>query len=119
MQLIVLFYASKMIAGNIKSVRQRIARCCEKIGIPADGVALVCVTKGASLEHTREALRAGAGILGENRVQDAAAKYGVIGGAAQWHLIGHLQTNKVKDAVRIFSLIHSVDSVRLAGEIDK
>jgi len=66
-----------------------------------------------------EALEAGVTIFGENRVQDALAKHKVISDRASWHLIGHLQTNKAKDAVRIFDLIHSVDSLRLAQEIDK
>ena len=57
--------------------------------------------------------------MGENRVQDLVAKYNIIGDKAVWHLIGHLQTNKVKSAVRIASLIHSVDSIRLAKEIDR
>jgi pyridoxal phosphate enzyme (YggS family) len=57
--------------------------------------------------------------IGENRVQEAALKHGVIGDKAVWHLVGHLQTNKVADAVRIFSLIHSVDSLKLAAEISK
>lgn len=108
-----------MIADNLKSVRQRIARCCEKTGRPPEEVELVCVTKEASVDDAAQALVSGAKILGENRVRDALIKYKVIGDRATWHLIGHLQTNKVKDAVRIFSLIHSVDSARLAEEIDK
>ena len=108
-----------MIADNLKSVRQRIARCCEKAGRPPEEVELVCVTKEASVDDAAQALALGVKILGENRVQDALIKYKVIGDRATWHLIGHLQTNKVKDAVRIFSLIHSVDSARLAEEIDK
>jgi len=108
-----------MIADNLKSVRQRIARCCEKAGRPPEEVELVCVMKEASVDDAAQALALGAKILGENRVQDALIKYKVIGDRATWHFIGHLQTNKVKDAVRIFSLIHSVDSARLAEEIDK
>ena len=108
-----------MIADNIKSVRHRIAMACEKAGRPAESVQLVCVTKEATVDQIREAIAAGVSILGENRVQDAVAKHGIIGDAASWHLVGHLQTNKVKDAVRIFSLIHSVDSLRCAEAIDK
>lgn len=67
----------------------------------------------------REAIGAGISDIGENRVQDAVSKFAEIGGAVRWHLVGHLQTNKVRDAVRIFSLIHSVDSIRLAEAIDK
>ncbi|MBN2452789.1 MAG: YggS family pyridoxal phosphate-dependent enzyme [Candidatus Omnitrophica bacterium] len=109
----------RMIADNIKSVTQRIAKCCEKTGRPAGSVQLVCVTKEASVSQMLEAARAGIKIFGENRVQDAARKHAAIGNRAEWHLIGHLQTNKARDAVGIFSLIHSVDSVRLADAIDK
>jgi len=66
-----------------------------------------------------EALAAGATVFGENRVQDALKKYEIIGDKVKWNLIGHLQTNKAKDAVKMFSLIHSVDSLHLAEEIDK
>lgn len=108
-----------MIAQNIKDITLRIARSCDKTGRPASAVSLVCVTKEAAVGQMEEALSAGAGIFGENRVQDAVAKHRAIGDKAVWHLIGHLQTNKVKDAVKIFDLIHSVDSVHLAQEIDK
>ncbi len=108
-----------MIAENIKAITQRITRSCEKSGRPASQVELVCVTKEATVEQMGEALSAGARIFGENRVQDAIAKHKAIGDKASWHLIGHLQTNKAKDAVKIFDLIHSVDSIHLAQEIDK
>ncbi|MDP3730835.1 MAG: YggS family pyridoxal phosphate-dependent enzyme [Candidatus Omnitrophota bacterium] len=107
-----------MIAENLKDVTQRISRSCEKSGRSPDDVKLICVTKEAELSQIEEALASGVRNIGENRVQDALVKHNAIGGRAIWHLIGHLQTNKVKDAVRIFSLIHSVDSVRLAKEID-
>jgi len=108
-----------MIAENIKSVTQRIARSCEKSGRAPEDVKLICVTKASSVGEIEEALSYGITSVGENRVQDAVAKYAVIGDKAEWHLIGHLQTNKAKDAVKVFSLIHSVDSARLAKEIDK
>lgn len=108
-----------MIAENLKSVRQRIVRSCEKIARDPDDVRLVCVTKEADTDEIKEVLEAGVTDLGENRVQDALLKYRVIGDRPNWHLVGHLQTNKVKDAVKIFSLIHSVDSLRLAKELDK
>ncbi len=107
-----------MIFDNLKSIRQRIARCCEKIGKRPEDVALVCVTKQAVPGQLEDVLTSGVTILGENRVQDLVSKYGIIGNRASWHLIGHLQTNKAKDAVAIASLIHSVDSIRLAKEID-
>ncbi|MCX5667661.1 MAG: YggS family pyridoxal phosphate-dependent enzyme [Candidatus Omnitrophica bacterium] len=108
-----------MIAENLKAVTQRISRSCEKSGRPADGVKLVCVAKEASLAEIEEVLALGVKDIGENRVQDALVKYRAIGGRAIWHLIGHLQTNKVRDAVGISSLIHSVDSLRLAEAIDR
>lgn len=114
-----LIYPVKMIADNLKSVTQRIAGACEKTGRFSEHVELVCVTKEASLDQIEEALDLGIRNLGENRVQDAILKYRTIGNKATWHLVGHLQTNKVKDAVKIFSLIHSVDSAHLAKEIDK
>jgi len=108
-----------MIAENLKSVTRRISRCCEKTGRSVGEVELVCVTKMAAIEQMEEALAAGVKVFGENRVQDAQVKHKAIGDRVSWHLIGHLQTNKAKDAVRIFSLIHSVDSLHLAEEIDK
>ena len=108
-----------MIADNLKSVTQRIAKCCKKVGRSPEEVQLVCVTKEACADEIEEVLDSGVHILGENRIQTALIKYKSIGDRAIWHLVGHLQTNKAKDAVNIFSLIHSVDSARLAKEIDK
>ena len=108
-----------MITDNLKSVMQRIARCCEQSGRPESAVKLVAVTKEADIEDIQTAILAGVTDIGENRVQDAADKYRAIGDRVTWHLIGHLQTNKAKDAVKIFSLIHSVDSLRIAEAIDK
>ena len=108
-----------MIADNLKSVTHRIAIACEKAGRPPESVKLVCVTKEATPAQMQEAIDAGAAIFGESRVQDAVIKHRVVGDRVAWHFIGHLQTNKVKDAVRIFSLIHSVDSLHLAEAIDK
>lgn len=108
-----------MVAENLESLRQRIARSCEKVGRPLEDIKLVCVTKEAVIDDIKEVLRLGVNDLGESRVQDATLKHRVIGDKPYWHLVGHLQTNKVRDAVKIFSLIQSVDSVRLASEIDK
>lgn len=108
-----------MIGENLKSIRQRIARACEKALRQPDEVKLVCVTKEANLEEINELLGSGEKSVGENRVQEALSKYRIIGDKADWHLVGHLQTNKTKDAVRMFSLIHSVDSARLARKIDE
>ena len=108
-----------MIRDNLKNVTSRISRCCEKSGRPQSSVKLICVTKEADIDEIEEVIGLGCKDIGENRVQDAIVKYRSIGDKAIWHLIGHLQTNKVKDAVKIFLLIHSVDSIRLAKEISK
>jgi hypothetical protein len=97
------------VAENLAGVRERIARA----GADPDSVAIVAVTKGFGPEVCRSALDAGLKVLGENRVQEALGKMEVVEGA-QWHLIGHLQTNKVKAAAGRFALIHSIDSAHLA-----
>ena len=100
------------IAERLASVRRRI----EQTGRDPDGVAIVAVTKGFGPEACREALEAGLTMLGENRVQEALAKMDVVTGA-QWHLIGHLQSNKVRHAAGRFALIQSVDTIKLAEHI--
>ena len=93
---------------------------CEEIrnSIP-QGVTLVAATKGRTVEEILEAAEAGVEIAGENYVQEAIRKYSEIGDRIKWHMIGHLQRNKVKDALEIFQCIQSVDSLRLAREIDR
>ncbi len=106
-----------MISENLRNVRRRIEEAARRAGRRADEIILVCVTKTVAAPQIEEALAEGAADIGESRVQDAEVKFKAIGPRAKWHLIGHLQTNKVKDAVRIFDLIHSVDSLKLAEEI--
>jgi pyridoxal phosphate enzyme (YggS family) len=79
----------------------------------------VVVTKTVGIERIREAVAVGAAVLGENRVQEAKDKIEKLGAVARWDLIGHLQTNKAKYAVKLFDLIHSVDNLDLAAELDK
>jgi pyridoxal phosphate enzyme (YggS family) len=100
------------IAANLALVRERIART----GRNPDDIAIVAVTKGFGPEVCRDALGAGLTILGENRVQEALTKMDAVQGA-RWHLIGHLQTNKVRLAAGRFELIQSVDSQHLAEAI--
>ncbi|MSS71973.1 MAG: YggS family pyridoxal phosphate-dependent enzyme [Candidatus Latescibacteria bacterium] len=107
------------LADRLKSVRDRMARAAEQAGRRAEEVTLVAVSKTRTVAEIQEALRAGLQVLGENRVQEAEEKQGSVSLPAHWHLIGHLQTNKVKKAVEIFDLIHSVDSLPLAQEIDR
>jgi pyridoxal phosphate enzyme (YggS family) len=88
--------------------------------INSANITLVAVTKTQPVQRIREAVNAGLTVLGENRVQEAAEKIGPLSDLSiEWHLIGHLQTNKVKQAVAIFSLIQSVDSLKLALEINR
>jgi pyridoxal phosphate enzyme (YggS family) len=84
-----------------------------------NGVELVAAAKTIQPEEILEAVEAGVRIVGENYVQEAERAYEVIGNKAKWHFIGHLQRNKVKKAVRMFDMIETVDSVEIAGEIDK
>ncbi len=110
------------IALNIASVRTRIAAACGRAGRDPSSVTIVSVSKGIDLARIRESLRAGLPDIGENRIPEALEKYRELAGRAPrpvWHMIGHLQRNKAREAVRIFDLIHSVDSVRLAEELDR
>ena len=84
-----------------------------------DGVQLVGAAKTRTPEEIQEAIEAGLGIVGENYVQEAERAFQVIGNRAKFHMIGHLQSNKAKKAVKIFDMIETVDSMKLAGEIDK
>lgn len=106
------------VAEKLAAVCEKIKEACEKSGRDASEITLVAVTKTVSPDLIRQAMDCGAVILGENRVQELCEKYPLLEGA-KWHLIGHLQTNKVKQAVGKAELIHSVDSIRLAEEIDK
>ena len=107
------------VSENLKVVMDKIAAAARKTGRDPSSVRLVVVTKTVDHDRIREAVAAGAGILGENRVQEAKEKIEALGKIASWHLIGHLQTNKAKYAVRLFDLIHSVDTLELAAEIDR
>jgi pyridoxal phosphate enzyme (YggS family) len=86
--------------------------------IPQD-VTLVAATKGRTVEEILQAVEAGTDVVGENYVQEAVRKYSEIGDRVRWHMIGHLQRNKVRDALKVFESIQSVDSLRLAAEVDK
>jgi len=107
-----------MIKDNIERVKERIRASCFKTGSNPDRISIVCVTKGQPIEGISELAGLGYRDIGENKVQEALSKFKQISGL-KWHMIGHLQTNKVKEAVRIFDLIHSVDSMNLAEEINK
>ena len=112
-----------MIAENIQRVRERIDAACSKIKRDPGKITLVCVAKGRSLAEIEEAVSSGLKDIAENRVQEALLKYNDMPQAAcgmlKWHMVGHLQSNKAKYAVKIFDLIHSVDSIGIAQEINK
>lgn len=102
-----------------RSVTGRIAAACARAGRAPDAVTLVAVTKTHPPGTADALVRLGQFDVGENKVQEAKAKAPQCDGRLRWHGIGHLQTNKVRDAVRLFCMIHSVDSLRLAEEIEK
>jgi pyridoxal phosphate enzyme (YggS family) len=107
-----------MIKENIEKVRLRIFDICAKHKIDSGKIILLCVTKGRSLEQILEVAGLGIDYFGENRVQEAIEKYKLVP-RVHWQMVGHLQSNKVRDALAIFDLIHSVDSFSLAQEIDR
>ncbi len=107
------------IAENIKNLKDRVIAAARRANRNADSIQIIAVTKTVSIPMIEEAIAQGITIIGENRVQEAKTKHAVIGDRVTWHMVGHLQTNKVKDAVKIFSLIHSLDSLKLAREIEK
>lgn len=109
-----------MIKENISRIQENIAYICQKLDRDPAAVTVVAVTKFAPFAAVQEAIDAGISHVGENKVQEAAAKFTQISNkTVQKHMIGHLQTNKVKQALDIFDLIQSVDSLKLAQEIEK
>src|SRR5256885_1842184 len=105
------------IAENLAAVEGRIGAACKRAGRTRADVTLVAVSKTFGADHVDEAIAAGVTHIGENRVQEARDKKAQVRGAARWHLIGHLQSNKAKDAVRIFDVIQTVDSLDLGQKI--
>ena len=110
-----------MIKDRLHEVEQIIEEARQhRNNVPQDApVKLIAVTKNHGIEEMREAIDAGATDIGENRIQEAIGKYDTLERDVVWHLIGHLQTNKAKQAVRYFDLIHSVDSIHLVRAINK
>lgn len=108
------------IGHRIKSIRQRIDAAARRCGRDPHSVRLVAVGKTKPADLIREAVAAGATLIGENYIQEARDKFeALIDLPVQWHFIGHLQSNKAKYAVRLFDLIHTVDSEKLAFELNK
>jgi pyridoxal phosphate enzyme (YggS family) len=107
------------LADNLAQIQQRIDTACARVGREPSAVTLLAVSKGMPPDLVNDAARAGLSLFGENKVQEARAKIPLCSGKLHWHLIGHLQSNKCRDAVHFFELIHSVDSLELAQEIQK
>src|SRR5437660_1377941 len=107
------------LAENLERLRARMAAACARAGRAPDSVVLLAVTKGQPPDVVRAAANLGLTLFGENRVQEARAKIGQCPGRLRWHMIGHLQSNKCRDAVHFFEMIQSVDSLALAWEIDR
>ncbi|MFZ0278488.1 MAG: YggS family pyridoxal phosphate-dependent enzyme [Candidatus Sulfotelmatobacter sp.] len=108
------------VATNIASIQERIVTAAHRAGRSPDDIALMAVSKTQPPERIREAYEAGQRLFGENRVQDFAAKVGTLQDLqnAEWHMIGHLQTNKAAKTVELFRAVDSVDSLKLAERLD-
>jgi PLP dependent protein len=107
------------IAENLERVREQIASAAAKSGRSADEVDLVAITKTHPAERVRQAVEAGQILFGESRVQEARAKIPELSSSIRWHFVGHLQKNKVRQALPLFEMIQSVDSLALAQDINR
>src|SRR6478609_8159195 len=107
------------LAANLESVRQRMERACARVGRDVGSVTLLAVAKGQPPQRVREASELGLTLFGENKVQEARIKIGQCPGKLHWHMIGHLQSNKCRDAVHFFEMIQSVDTMAMAKELNK
>src|SRR5262245_22126486 len=111
--------AAADIRANLERVQAAIAAACGRAGRSPGEVLLIAVSKTVETDRIRIAIEAGVSALGENRVQEAKEKIEALGHPVPWHLIGHLQTNKARDAARLFDCIQSVDRIELATELDR
>src|SRR5215469_16141974 len=107
------------IAENLGRVREQIASATAKSGRSAGDVELVAIAKTHPADKVREAIEAGQALFGESRVQEARAKVPELPSNIRWHFVGHLQKNKVRQALPLFEMIHSVDSLALAQDINR
>ena len=108
-----------MLKENLESVEEKIQEACKKSGRNREDVTLIAVSKTKPVETLQEAYDLGVRVFGENKVQELTEKYDSLPKDIHWHMIGHLQRNKVKYIIDKVDLIHSVDSIRLAETIDK
>lgn len=108
-----------MVTENLKQVEERICAACERSGRKREEVTLIAVSKTKPVEMMEEALRSGIRTFGENKVQEILKKEVLLPDNIDWHLIGHLQRNKVRQIIGKTAMIHSVDSLRLAEQIQR
>ena len=107
------------IGANLENIRARIAAACARANRTPSEVQLLAVSKGHGPDAVAAAAQAGQTLFGENKVQEAKAKIPLCPGRLRWHMIGHLQSNKARDAVQLFSMIEGVDSLELAQETNR
>ena len=107
------------IAENLERVREQIGQAAAKSGRAMDGIELVAISKTHDAEKVREAYEAGQHLFGESRVQEARVKIPELPSAIRWHFVGHLQKNKIRHALPLFEMIHSIDSVALAQDVNR
>ena len=111
---------SENLTQNLAAVKNKIAQAAQKSGRTAESVKLVAVSKTHPLETLQSAMLSGASVFGENKIQEAESKISFIGREnAEWHLIGHLQSNKARKAVKIFDVIQTLDSIELAERLER
>ncbi len=116
-----LYNSSMSIADNITVIRERLLKAAARVGRNPDSITLMAVSKTVEAERIQEAYAAGLRVFGENRVQEYGDKATALSGMkeAEWHLIGHLQSNKAKKAAELFQAVDSVDSLRLAEKLNQ
>ncbi|MFQ5864431.1 MAG: YggS family pyridoxal phosphate-dependent enzyme [bacterium] len=107
------------VSENLRRVKDRIEKACQRSGRRVEEIQIVAVSKTVDVARINEAIESGIQIIGENRVQEAWRKFQAIGSKVRWHMVGHLQTNKVKRVLQFVDMIQSVDSIHLAQEIQR
>ena len=112
-------FCMNSIAENLERVREQIAQAAARAGRVAEEIELVAITKTHPAEKVREAIEAGQTLFGESRVQEARAKIPELPSNLRWHFVGHLQKNKIRHALPLFEMIHSVDSLDVAQDINR
>jgi len=110
---------SEAIRDRLLRIRQRIALAAQRSERTAEDITLIAVSKTFDPHTVQQAVDAGARDLGENRIQEALSKVGHVNGGVRWHLIGHLQSNKARQAIETFEVIHTIDSVQLVERLDR